>query len=127
MPKVRILLCIRTTCISCSPIDGFIAGAEGDEEEVEVHRRAADHARLDRRREELNEQDLAQIAADVSERYRRTAVRYSGDMNEIPQRLLMPSVHDANLWQVRVKVSIIPCFVYVPTYNIVHSPVKSVT
>ncbi|CAL1710127.1 unnamed protein product [Somion occarium] len=83
--------------------DGFIAGAEGDEEEVEVHRRAADHARLDRRREELNEQDLAQIAADVSERYRRTAVRYSGDMNEIPQRLLMPSVHDANLWQVRVK------------------------
>ncbi|KAJ6593750.1 hypothetical protein B0H19DRAFT_1091862 [Mycena capillaripes] len=25
-------------------------------------------------------------------------------MNEIPQRLLMPSVHDASLWQVRVKV-----------------------
>jgi transcription elongation factor SPT5 len=26
-------------------------------------------------------------------------------MNEIPQRLLMPSVHDASLWQVRVRVS----------------------
>jgi transcription elongation factor SPT5 len=26
-------------------------------------------------------------------------------MNEVPQRLLMPSVHDASLWQIRVKVS----------------------
>jgi transcription elongation factor SPT5 len=28
-------------------------------------------------------------------------------MNEVPQRLLMPSVHDASLWQVRVKVSLL--------------------
>lgn len=65
--------------------------------------RAEVNARLNRERE-LNDQDLQKIAAEYSERYRRTAVRYSGDMNEIPQRLLMPSVHDANLWQVRVKV-----------------------
>ncbi len=78
-------------------------GGDGDEEAA---RRTADHARLDRRERELNDQDLAKIAADVSERYRRTAVRYSGDMNEIPQRLLMPSVHDANLWQIRVKVGV---------------------
>jgi transcription elongation factor SPT5 len=71
--------------------------------------RAAANARLNLERE-LNDQDLAKIAADFSERYRRTAVRYTGDMNEIPQRLLMPSVHDANLWQVRVKVSIIDIY-----------------
>ncbi|KAF7362025.1 Transcription elongation factor SPT5 [Mycena venus] len=46
-----------------------------------------------------------QIASDLSRRYRgANPVRYTGDMNEIPQRLLMPSVHDASLWQVRVKI-----------------------
>ena len=76
-------------------------GGEGDEEGIVP--RAADHARLNRERE-LNDQDLQKIAAEYSERYRRTAVRYTGDMSDVPQRLLMPSVHDANLWQVRVKV-----------------------
>ncbi|KAK7036689.1 transcription elongation factor spt5 [Paramarasmius palmivorus] len=63
------------------------------------------HARLDTRRhlDEGEDKSPEQIARDLSNRYRRTAVRYTGDMNEIPQRLLMPSVHDASLWQVRVK------------------------
>ena len=85
-------------------IDEFIAEAGGEGEEADIVRRAADHARFDRRERELDDQDLAKIAEDVSQRYRRTAVRYSGDMSDIPQRLLMPSVHDANLWQVRVRV-----------------------
>lgn len=76
---------------------------EGDDEE-EIGRRAAGHARLDRRDRELDDQDLAKIAQDLNKRYGRAAVRYTGDMNEVPQRLLMPSVHDASLWQVRVKV-----------------------
>ena len=84
-------------------VDEFIADVGGEGEDGEVAPRAAVNARLNLERE-LNDQDLAKIAADFSERYRRTAVRYTGDMNEIPQRLLMPSVHDANLWQVRVKV-----------------------
>jgi transcription elongation factor SPT5 len=75
---------------------------EGDHDDT--NRRSADHARLDRRERELDDQDLARIAEDFSKRYQRPAMRYSGDLNEIPQRLLMPSVHDANLWQVRVKV-----------------------
>jgi transcription elongation factor SPT5 len=67
-------------------------------------RRSASHARLQRDRE-LDEHDLSKIAEDVTKRYKQSApTRYTGDMNEIPQRLLMPSVHDANLWQVRVKV-----------------------
>ncbi|KAF8837001.1 transcription elongation factor Spt5 [Paxillus ammoniavirescens] len=83
--------------------DEFIAdaGLEGDEDDM--NRRAAVNARLDRRERELNDQDLAKIAQNLHERYGRAAVRYTGDMNEVPQRLLMPSVHDASLWQVRVK------------------------
>ena len=72
------------------------------EEEEDVNRRAADHTRLDRWDRELYDQDLNQIARDA-----RSAVRYPGDMNEVPQRLLMPSVNDPSLWQVRVKVMLI--------------------
>ncbi|KZT26128.1 transcription elongation factor Spt5 [Neolentinus lepideus HHB14362 ss-1] len=81
--------------------EGFIE--EGVDEEVDDMRRAVDHARLNRRERELDDQDLARIAEDMKKRYNQSAVRYTGDMNEIPQRLLMPSVHDANLWQVRVR------------------------
>jgi len=62
------------------------------------------YARLDNQRPGEGKSP-EEIAKDLSQRYRRTAVHYSGDMNEIPQRLLMPSVHDASLWQVRVRVS----------------------
>lgn len=65
------------------------------------------YALLDKKRQIDEEDDKSpeQIAKDLKERHRRPIVRYTGDMNEIPQRLLMPSVHDANLWQVRVRVS----------------------
>ncbi|KAH9903261.1 transcription elongation factor Spt5 [Cubamyces lactineus] len=84
--------------------DEFIAdtGLEG-EDDYDMVRRAADHARYDRRVREMDDRDLEQVAEDISQRYRRTAVRYTGDMSDVPQRLLMPSVHDANLWQVRVR------------------------
>jgi transcription elongation factor SPT5 len=84
--------------------DEFIAEPEGEGDDEEGPRRSVHHARLDRQDRELNDQDLARIAEDVSQRYKRAAVRYTGDMNEVPQRLLMPSVQDANLWQVRCKV-----------------------
>jgi transcription elongation factor SPT5 len=69
-------------------------------------RRAAAHQRFDTRQRELSDAELAKLAADVEQRYRQSAasVPYSGDMNSIPQRLLMPSVKDASLWQVKVKV-----------------------
>ena len=86
--------------------DEFIAEPEGEGDDEEGVRRPAHHVRMDRRERELNDQDLARIAEDVSQRYKRSAVRYTGDMNEVPQRLLMPSVQDANLWQVRCKASV---------------------
>lgn len=81
--------------------DEFIADTGADD--YDINRRAAVNARLDRRERELNDYDLAQIAQNLHERYGRATVRYTGDMNEVPQRLLMPSVHDASLWQIRVK------------------------
>lgn len=79
-------------------------GLEADDDIEDINRRAADHARLDRRERELGDQDLARVAQELAQRYKPTSQKYIGDMNEIPQRLLMPSVDDANLWQVRVKV-----------------------
>jgi transcription elongation factor SPT5 len=79
-------------------------GFEGEEDDAA--RRAATHARLERRERELDDQDLARIAEDVSQRYKRTAAqRYTGNMDDLPQHMLIPDVHDANLWQVRVRVS----------------------
>lgn len=75
---------------------------EGDDDDE--GRRAANHARLDLREREYEDVDAEVIAQNLKARYGRAAVRYTGDMNQVPQRLLMPSVHDANLWQVRVKV-----------------------
>lgn len=89
--------------------EGFIAepGAEGEDEDL--RRVSASHFRRDREKDERPE-DLTRIAEDYTKRYRQSApTRYTGDMNDVPQRLLMPSVHDANLWQVRVKVSSYRC------------------
>ncbi|KAI0323190.1 hypothetical protein GY45DRAFT_1341606, partial [Cubamyces sp. BRFM 1775] len=77
-------------------------GLEG-EDDCDMVRRAADHARCDRRVREMGDRDLEQVAEDISRRYRQATVRYTGDMSDVPQWLLMPSVHDANLWQVRVR------------------------
>ena len=72
------------------------------------------HAMLDTRRAFGEEEgNLEEIARAITGRHRERAVpSYTGDMSEIPQRLLMPSVHDANLWQVRVKVRIFLRFLF---------------
>jgi hypothetical protein len=85
--------------------DFMVAGGDDDDRDS---RRA--HAQLDNRREAIDERSNEEIAQALKGRYAGQAqVRYTGDMNEIPQRLLMPSVHDASLWQVRVKVSVSTC------------------
>lgn len=82
-------------------------GLEAEDDLEDLNRRAAVHARLDRREREIGDQDLARVAEELARRYKPTGQKYIGDMNEIPQRLLMPSVDDANLWQIRVKVKLI--------------------
>jgi Spt5 transcription elongation factor, acidic N-terminal len=79
-----------------STVSAFIEFLCSQRSVEEGPRRTVHHARLDRHDRELNVQDLARIAEDVSQRYKRAAVRYTGDMNKVPQRLLMPSVQDTN-------------------------------
>jgi len=82
--------------------DNFIAHV--DDVDDDLTRR--NHALLDSSRHFNEEhQSPEEIAKAVAQRHRESrAAPYTGDMNEIPQRLLMPSVHDASLWQIRVKV-----------------------
>ena len=95
--------------------DGFIEEEEIEEEaEADRRKRAADHQRLDRQRQELSDQDLARMASEVKQRYVRSAARYHSDMDQVPQRLLMPSVTDPNLWQIRVKV--LYFIIFLPLY-----------
>ena len=61
---------------------------------------------LDRRHEAIMNEDAEQVARSYREKaagYRGPA-RYMGDADQMPQRMLMPSVKDPFLWQVRVKV-----------------------
>ncbi|KAJ7209510.1 transcription elongation factor Spt5 [Mycena pura] len=81
--------------------DGFIDEPDEAEDASRRHYRHLPAREFD----DADEQSPEQIASDLTRRYQgQNTVRYSGDMNEIPQRLLMPSVHDASLWQVRVKI-----------------------
>ncbi len=62
------------------------------------------HRQLDRRQvqdEDLNAEELAEI---LKQRYGRTEYgAYQGDLEHVPQRLLIPSVNDPKLWLVRCK------------------------
>lgn len=84
--------------------DGFIQeNDEGDEEEVQVHDDRL-HREVDRRRDAIVEQDAEQLASEYREKYgRSTASKYNGESGAVPQRLLLPSVQDPNIWGVRCK------------------------
>lgn len=84
--------------------DGFIQEhEEGEEEEVQVHDDRL-HREVDRRREAIVEADAEKLASEYREKYgRSTASKYRGDSGVVPQRLLLPSVQDPNIWGVRCK------------------------
>lgn len=63
------------------------------------------HVQLDKRRLEEDKISLEDIARQLTERYNpRLPSHFTGDTNEIPQRLLMPDIHDPGLWRISVKV-----------------------
>lgn len=66
---------------------------------------ARNHVRFDRELEIEDDKNAEDIARQLTERYKtRPPSRFIGDRNEIPQRLLVPSVQDPGLWRIRVKV-----------------------
>ncbi|KAK9450134.1 uncharacterized protein V1518DRAFT_413070 [Limtongia smithiae] len=81
--------------------DGFIADAnetEFDRTDDRLHRE------VDRQRAAIAEEDAERLASEYREKYGRSAAsKYRGEMNVIPQRLLVPSVNSPNIWGVRCK------------------------
>ncbi|KND03208.1 uncharacterized protein SPPG_02265 [Spizellomyces punctatus DAOM BR117] len=81
--------------------DGFVEAGEEDLDAIQkemIDMRA--HRELDRRREE-EEMDAEEIAERMKERYGRSELgrgSYRGDLEHIPQSMLMPSVEDPKLW-----------------------------
>ncbi|KAJ7084283.1 transcription elongation factor Spt5 [Mycena belliarum] len=84
--------------------DGFI---EDPDDADEASRRQYPHLPNVHKFADADEQSPEQIANDLRRRWQtqHAGGRFTEEtMNDVPQRLLMPSVHDASLWQVRVKV-----------------------
>jgi hypothetical protein len=68
---------------------------------------SARYRKLDMKRQEV-EEDAEQIAERLEQRYGRQDYRgFRGDLEHVPQSLLIPSVNDPKLWLVRCKVSVI--------------------
>ncbi|KAI1810465.1 transcription initiation protein [Poronia punctata] len=85
--------------------EGFIEPEEpgdfGDAGRVESDRR---HRELDLQRDRMNHEDLQKEADSFVRKYgHRRPARGIGDSSVVPQRLLLPSVDDPNIWGVRCK------------------------
>lgn len=62
------------------------------------------HRDLDRKLQKIEDADAERLAEEYREKYGRSSMRfYRKGMENIPQRLLLPSVNDPNLWAVRCK------------------------
>ncbi|KAJ3182149.1 transcription elongation factor spt5 [Gaertneriomyces sp. JEL0708] len=82
----------------------FVEDREDELEEVQKMLDTRAHRELDRRREEDVEMDAEEIAERMKERYGRSeSLTYRGDMEHIPQSMLMPSVEDPKLWLCKVR------------------------
>ncbi|WBW71840.1 DSIF transcription elongation factor complex subunit Spt5 [Schizosaccharomyces osmophilus] len=79
--------------------DGFIEEEVGGAEYVADDRR---HRELDRQRQELQSVDAERLAEEYREKYGRSQTVIS-DTSNVPQRLLLPSVNDPNVWAIRCK------------------------
>lgn len=79
---------------------------EEDLEEVQKHMDTRAHRELDRQRDE-RDMDAELIAQRMKERYGRAdhgRGTYRGDLDHIPQSMLMPSVNDPKLYLCQVRV-----------------------
>lgn len=79
--------------------------AELDEVAQKTFMDDARHREYDRRQREKEDMNAEQIAALMKDRYGKShAQSFKGDLEHIPQRLLIPSVNDPKLWLAKCKV-----------------------
>lgn len=83
--------------------DGFIQ--EPDAEDLEGAEEPI-HRQVDRRREtEITEEEAERLADEYREKYGRSAAnKYRGDSGVVPQRLLLPSVHDPSIFGINCRI-----------------------
>ncbi|EEB07020.1 transcription elongation factor Spt5 [Schizosaccharomyces japonicus yFS275] len=79
--------------------DGFIEEEAGADYVTDDRR----HRELDRQRQEFQSVDAERLAEEYRHKYGRSQT-FRGDTSNIPQRLLLPSVNDPNIWAVRCKI-----------------------
>ena len=83
--------------------DGFIQEHDIEAEGLDL-RDDRGHRDLDRKRQEITDQDAERLAEEFREKYgRSSASRYRGDGAGVAQRLLLPSVDDPSIWAVKCK------------------------
>ncbi|KAJ3158313.1 transcription elongation factor spt5 [Geranomyces michiganensis] len=81
--------------------EGFVEDREEDLEELQKAADTRAHRELDSRRADADEMDAEKIAETMKARYGRSEFnrgQYRGDVEHIPQSMLMPSVSDPKLW-----------------------------
>ncbi|KAI8591379.1 hypothetical protein BDZ88DRAFT_50734 [Geranomyces variabilis] len=81
--------------------EGFVEDREEDFEELQKAADTRAHRELDSRRADADEMDAEKIAETMKARYGRSEFnrgQYRGDVEHIPQSMLMPSVSDPKLW-----------------------------
>lgn len=61
------------------------------------------HRQLDRSRQYQDEMDAEELAEQLKQRYASQSQGFRGDVDHIPQHLLMPDVKDPKLWCIRCK------------------------
>ena len=83
----------------------LIVADEGADVE-QSYRDQARYRKLDKQRLIGEEEDAQVIAARLKERYGKSAAMgaFRGDMEHVPQNVLIPSVTDPKLWMVKCKV-----------------------
>jgi len=87
--------------------EDYEEGAEAEMDEVaqKTYLDDARHREYDRREREKEDLNAEQLAAIMKDRYGRSgaAQGFKGDLEHMPQRLLIPSVNDPKLWLAKCK------------------------
>ncbi|KAG4101159.1 transcription elongation factor Spt5 [Neocallimastix lanati (nom. inval.)] len=61
------------------------------------------HRQLDRSRQYQDEMDAEELAEQINQRYKSQSQGFRGNVDHVPQNLLMPDVKDPKLWCIRCK------------------------
>jgi len=83
--------------------EGFIAPEHDHEDEEPISRDDRLHRQVDRTHEKSTEEDAQRLAEEYREKYGRSNKYRPDESGFVPQRFLLPSIHDPSIWAVRCR------------------------